>query len=108
MGAFVNETSLLFPGTAVCETVIVQNGPWAGWTRTWGLSDVAVKVWVGLLLPLPSSGSWYPVWEGTLRLLRGASDAAINWRPSRTSTKGWRLECFEPGRDPAPCRSERE
>src|SRR5208283_5517933 len=97
-------TSLLFAG--VCETVTVQNCPWVpttgGATDTLmsGLLDVAVNVW-GSEVPLPSRGSWYPCPAGTVKFVIGASEAVNNCRPSRTSTKGWSPECFEPGRDPA-------
>src|SRR5208337_1856901 len=99
-------TSLLL--AAVCETVTVQNCPWATETLMSGLLVVAVYVWLELVLPLPSRASWYPRRAGTVMFEIGASEAVNNCRPSRTSTKGWCPECFEPGRDPAPCRSERE
>ena len=38
-------------------TLSVQNCPWAIFTLTSGLSDVAEKVWEGLVVPLPSSVS---------------------------------------------------
>src|SRR4051812_33519102 len=57
-----------------------------------GLLEVAVNVWVGLLLALPLSGSWNPSCEGTLKLVIGERAAVINWRLSRTSTNGRRRE----------------
>src|SRR5271157_2200441 len=88
-------------------TVTVQNCPWATETLMSGLLDVAVNVW-GSVVPLPSRGCWYPSRAGTVTFAIVASEAANNCRLSRTSTRGWHLVCFEPGRDPAPCRSERE
>src|SRR5208337_1720536 len=95
---------------AVFETVTVQNCPCATVTLMSGLLDVAVNVWdVGTGVTVPTArGCWYPSRAGTVMFEIAASEAVNNCRPSRTSTKGWRPVCFEPGRDPAPCRSERE
>ena len=58
------------------------------------------------VVPLPSSGTVYPCWAGTLRFEIGASEAASNCRSSSDSTSGCRAE-RRPARVPAPSPDRR-